>query len=47
MGLKWVFMATIGSKWSLVPNNSWKKVELGWNRIGGIKTDHSDPFPTP
>ena len=40
-------MTTIGSKWSLVPKNGWNKVEQGWNRIGGIRTDHSDHFVTP
>ena len=40
-------MATIGSKWSLVPKNGWNKVEQGWNGIGGIRTDHFDHFATP
>ena len=47
MGQKWVYMATTGSEWSLVPKNGWTKVEQGWNRIGGIRTDHSDPLTTP
>ena len=40
-------MATIGSKWSLVPKNGWNKVEQGWNGIGGIRTDNFDHFATP
>ena len=46
-GSKLVYMATIGSKWSLVPKNGWNKVEQGWKRIGGIKTDRSVHFTTP
>ena len=46
-GSKWVYIATIGSKWSLVTTNVWTEVEQGWNGIGGIRTDHSDHFTTP
>ena len=27
-----------------MPKHGWNKLEQGWNRIGGIKTDHSDPL---
>ena len=39
--------AFIGSRWSMVPQNGWNKVEQDWNGIQAIRTDHSDHIAPP